>query len=139
MKRGGVLNIVRRKVELKCPSENIPSELVVDLDGVDIGHSFKISSIKLPENVEPTIRGRDFVIATVAAPTVIKEPEKPAEAEEEQKVRKQLLQLVKELQKLVMQKMLKGLRVRKKKLIKKRTQKKVSLKKNNLQLKNLIK
>ena len=80
LKRGGVLNIVRRKVELKCPSENIPSELVVDLDGVDIGHSFKISSIKLPENVEPTIRGRDFVIATVAAPTVVKEPEKPAEA-----------------------------------------------------------
>lgn len=82
LKRGGVLNIVRRKVELKCPSENIPNELVVDLDGVDIGHSFKISSIKLPENVEPTIRGRDFVIATVAAPTVIKEPEKPAETEE---------------------------------------------------------
>ena len=41
LKRGGVLNIVRRKVELKCPSENIPSELVVDLDGVDIGHSLK--------------------------------------------------------------------------------------------------
>ncbi len=82
LKRGGVLNIVRRKVELKCPSENIPSELIVDLDGVDIGHSFKISSIKLPENVIPTITGRDFVIATVAAPTVIKEPEKPAEAAE---------------------------------------------------------
>ena len=82
LKRGGVLNIVRRKVELKCPSENIPSELIVDLDGVDIGHSFKISSIKLPENVVPTITGRDFVIATVAAPTVIKEPEKPAEAAE---------------------------------------------------------
>ena len=69
LKRGGVLNIVRRKVELKCPSENIPGELIVDLDGVDIGHSFKISSIKLPENVTPTIQGRDFVIATVAAPT----------------------------------------------------------------------
>ncbi len=79
IKRGGVLNIVRRKVELKCPSENIPNELVVDLDGLDIGTSIKISSIKLPENVTPTIQGRDFVIATVAAPTVIKEPEKPAE------------------------------------------------------------
>ena len=79
LKRGGVLNIVRRKVELKCPTENIPTELVIDLDGVDIGDSFKISSIKLPENVVPTIQGRDFVIATLAAPTVIKEPEKPAE------------------------------------------------------------
>ena len=79
LKRGGVLNIVRRKVELKCPTENIPTELVIDLDGVDIGDSFKISSIKLPDNVVPTIQGRDFVIATLAAPTVIKEPEKPAE------------------------------------------------------------
>ena len=79
LKRGGVLNIVRRKVELKCPTENIPSELVVDLDGLDIGASIKISAVQLPENVFPTITGRDFVIATVAAPTVVKEPEKPAE------------------------------------------------------------
>lgn len=82
LKRGGVLNIVRRKVELKCPTDNIPTELIVDLDGVDIGQSFKISSIKLPENVHPTIQGRDFVVATLAAPTIIKEPEKPAATEE---------------------------------------------------------
>jgi large subunit ribosomal protein L25 len=81
LKRGGVLNIVRRKVELKCPSEKIPSKLTINLDGVDIGESFKISSIKLDSDVEPTIQGRDFVIATLAAPTVMKEPEKPAEAE----------------------------------------------------------
>jgi len=79
LKRGGVLNIVRRKVELKCPTENIPDELIVDLENKDIGESFKISSIKLPEGVTPTIQGRDFVVATLAAPTVIKEPEKPAE------------------------------------------------------------
>jgi large subunit ribosomal protein L25 len=79
LKRGGVLNVVRRKVELKCLSENIPNELVVDLADVDIGASFKISSIKLPENVTPTIQGRDFVVATLAAPTVIKEPEKTTE------------------------------------------------------------
>ena len=79
LKRGGVLNIVRRKVELKCPAESIPDEIVVDLTGTDIGTSIKISSIKLPENVIPTITDRDFVVATVAAPTVIKEPEKPAE------------------------------------------------------------
>ena len=85
LKRGGVLNIVRRKVELKCLAENIPGELVVDLENVDIGESFKISSIELPDRVTPTIQGRDFVIATLAAPTVIKEPEKPAEATDEVK------------------------------------------------------
>ena len=81
LKRGGVLNIVRRKVELNCPSEKIPKNLTIDLEGVDIGESFKISSIKLDSEVTPTIQGRDFVIATLAAPTVIKEPEKPAETE----------------------------------------------------------
>ena len=79
LKRGGVLNIVRRKVELRCPAENIPDEIVVDLTGTDIGTSIKISSVKLPEKVIPTITDRDFVVATVAAPTIIKEPEKPAE------------------------------------------------------------
>ena len=81
LKRGGVLNIVRRKIELKCPSEKIPEAIVIDLDGIEIGESFKISSVKLEEGVTPTIIGRDFVIAAFAAPTVMKEPEKPAEAE----------------------------------------------------------
>tara|TARA_B100001093_G_scaffold261948_1_gene250365 strand:+ start:715 stop:1479 length:765 start_codon:yes stop_codon:yes gene_type:complete len=81
LKRGGVLNIVRRKVELKCPADNIPEDIVIDLAGTDIGTSIKISSVKLPENVIPVISDRDFVIATVAAPSILKEPEKPAEGE----------------------------------------------------------
>ena len=81
LKRGGVLNIVRRKIELKCPAENIPNEIIVDLTGTDIGTSIKISAVKLGNDVIPTITDRDFVIATVASPTVIKEPEKPAEGE----------------------------------------------------------
>ena len=124
LKRGGVLNIVRRSVELKCPTETIPDELVVDLDGLEIGTSIKISSIKLPENVNPTIQGRDFVIATVAAPTVFKEPEKPAEAdgaegEKLPKVQKeQRLKLQKVMKKLQMiKKAKKNLKKRKKPLL----------------------
>ena len=81
LKRGGVLNIVRRAVELKCPAESIPDDITIDLTGTEIGTSLKISSVKLGENIVPTITDRDFVIATVAAPTIIKEPEKPAEGE----------------------------------------------------------
>jgi len=80
LKKGGVLNIVRRKVELKCPTENIPNEIIVDLDNVEINTSLKISSVKLPEKVVPTITDRDFVIVTVVAPTVLVEPEKVEEA-----------------------------------------------------------
>ena len=80
LKKGAVLNIVRRKVELKCPAENIPNEIIVDLEATEINTSLKISSVKLPENVFPTIADRDFVIATIAAPTILVEPEKTEEA-----------------------------------------------------------
>ena len=80
LKKGGVLNIVRRKVELKCPTENIPDEIIVDLDNTEINTRLKISTVKLPEGVVPTITDRDFVIGTVVAPTVLVEPEKPEEA-----------------------------------------------------------
>ena len=79
LKKGGVLNVVRRKVELKCPTENIPSEIIVDLDNTEINTSLKISSVKLPEGVVPIIADRDFVIGTVVAPTVLVEPEKVEE------------------------------------------------------------
>ena len=79
LKKGGVLNIVRRKVELKCPAENIPDEIIVDLDNIEINTSLKISSVKLPQGVVPVITDRDFVIGTVVAPTVLVEPEKVEE------------------------------------------------------------
>jgi len=86
LKKGGVLNIVRRKVKLKCPAENIPNEIIIDLNNTEINTSFKISSVKLPENVTPTITDRDFVIATVVAPTVLVEPEKTEETTAEGEV-----------------------------------------------------
>ena len=67
-------------MQLKCPAENIPNEIIVDLDNTEINTSLKISSVKLPENVTPTITDRDFVIATVVAPTILVEPEKTDEA-----------------------------------------------------------
>ncbi len=66
LKRGGVLNIVRHEIEVTCPYDKIPSFFEVDLTGLDIGRSVHISAVKLPEGVEPTIKGRDFTIATIA-------------------------------------------------------------------------
>ena len=82
LKRGGVLNINRRTIQLSCPANNIPEELVFDLSGLDIGDTIRISMTKLEEGVQPTITDRDFTVASVAAPTVVKEPEAPAEGEE---------------------------------------------------------
>ncbi|WP_316979171.1 50S ribosomal protein L25/general stress protein Ctc [Shumkonia mesophila] len=82
LKRGGVLNVVRRDVELVCSPESIPESIVVDLTGLDIGDSIHISHVKLPEGVEPAITDRDFTIATIASPSV-EVVEKAEGAEEE--------------------------------------------------------
>lgn len=82
LRRGGVLNVVRREVELECPVEAIPDEIVVDLAGFDIGDSIHISHVRLPQNVRPTIRDRDFTIATIVPPTVVREVTSAAEATE---------------------------------------------------------
>ena len=70
LKRGGVVNVVRHEVELLCPVESIPDTLVINLAGLNIGDSVHISHIELPEGVTPTIKDRDFTVATVAAPTI---------------------------------------------------------------------
>lgn len=83
LKRGGVLNVVRREIELTCPADAIPAEITVDLSGLDINDSVHISQMTLPEGVQPTITDRDFTIATISAPTVTPaEEEEAVEAEE---------------------------------------------------------
>ena len=72
IRRGGVLNVVRHRVELECPADAIPNHIVADLTGLDINDSLHISSIELPAGVKVTI-DRDFTIATIAAPAGIKE------------------------------------------------------------------
>jgi large subunit ribosomal protein L25 len=83
LKRGGVLNIVRRDLELLCPADAIPREIVVDLKDADIGDSLHISHVTLPDGVRPAISDRDFTIATISAPTIFREEEEAAEAGEE--------------------------------------------------------
>ena len=75
LKRGGVLNIVRRTIELVCRADAIPTLIEADIGELDIGDSVKISAVSLPEGVQPVIADRDFTIATVAAPTVMVEEE----------------------------------------------------------------
>ena len=81
LKQGGVLNLVRRMVELSCNANNIPEKLQYDLVSAEIGDAIKISNIELPEGVEPTIKDRDFVVATLVPPTIEVE-EEPAPEEE---------------------------------------------------------
>jgi large subunit ribosomal protein L25 len=82
LKRGGVLNIVRHEVELDCPADDIPEQITIDLAGTDIGQSIHISHVTLPAGCVPTIKDRDFTIATIATPAAGVD-EAPAEGEGE--------------------------------------------------------
>jgi large subunit ribosomal protein L25 len=82
MRRGGVLNMVRHEVEVFCPADAIPSSLQVDLEGVEIGTSIHISSIKLPAGVEPTITDRDFTVVTLAGSAAARSEADGEESEE---------------------------------------------------------
>ena len=65
LKKGGTLNVVRHEVELACPADAIPEELVFDLTGLEIGDTIRIGAFELPKGVTATV-DRDFVIATIA-------------------------------------------------------------------------
>jgi large subunit ribosomal protein L25 len=80
LKRGGVLNIVRREIEVWAPADKIPLHFEADLEGLEIGRSIHISAVKLPEGVVPTIRDRDFTIATIAGAVKAEEEPKPGAA-----------------------------------------------------------
>jgi large subunit ribosomal protein L25 len=81
LKRGGTLNVVRHDVELLCPADRIPEELVFDLTGLEIGDTIRISAFELPEGVATTM-DRDFVIATVSGSSaVVEEATEAAEGE----------------------------------------------------------
>ncbi len=86
LKTGGVLNVVRYNVEVSCTPDLIPTSLVLDLTGTEIGDSLHISAVNLPEGVTPTITDRDFTIATIAAPTVVKEEETVSDDEADTEV-----------------------------------------------------
>jgi large subunit ribosomal protein L25 len=83
LKRGGVLNVVRHDIPVRCPADTIPGFFEVDLTGKEIGDSIHISSIALPEGVTPTITDRDFTVATIVGRTA-EEEVTPTEAEGEE-------------------------------------------------------
>ena len=75
LKQGGVLNVVRSEIELSCLASNIPEKFVISLEGKEIGDDIRLSSVTLGEGMKPTILGRDFMLATIQAPKVEKEPQ----------------------------------------------------------------
>jgi large subunit ribosomal protein L25 len=78
IKKGGVLNIVSHEIDLYCPADFIPDDIVVDLTGLEMGKTIHIGDVQLPANVTPVSRDRDLTIATITAPAGVQEGETAA-------------------------------------------------------------
>jgi large subunit ribosomal protein L25 len=79
VENGGMLNIVRREIELLCLPGDIPEAIEIDITDLDIGDSIHIEDIPLGENVEVSA-DFNFTVVTVLSPTV--EEEEVVEEEE---------------------------------------------------------
>lgn len=65
LKRGGVLNIVMRRVEVICDGEkSVPASIEVDIAPLHIGSKVRASDIKLPVGVKIAKKG-NFLVASI--------------------------------------------------------------------------
>ena len=81
LKKGGVLNVVRHELELVCEADKIPNQIIIDVTGLEVGDAVHISAVALPEGSASVITDRDFTIATVVAPSALKQTESAEAAE----------------------------------------------------------
>ncbi|MFO1152903.1 MAG: 50S ribosomal protein L25/general stress protein Ctc [Rhodospirillales bacterium] len=81
VKKGGVLNVVMREVEVVCSPDAIPQLLEVDVGGLDVGDVVHIDALKLPDGVELAVTDEDATIASIAAPSTEEVAAEPAEEE----------------------------------------------------------
>jgi len=90
IKRGGVLNVVRYSIEVVCPVNKIPESFEFNLEGLEIGDSIHVSHTKIDDGVQPTIKDRDFTVASILAPSALvssetETSEEKTEEDEEEK------------------------------------------------------
>src|SRR5262245_33861439 len=81
IKRGGVLNVVLHEITVRTKPASIPEYFEVDLTGLDIGHSFHLSELAIPDGVRVVTRDKNATVASIAAPTVVREAAAAAAAE----------------------------------------------------------
>jgi large subunit ribosomal protein L25 len=80
--KGGVLQHIQRELMISCLPDKLIDAIEIDVSGLDIGDSLRISDIQLPEGMM-SVAEHDATIAVVAAPTVVPEGAEEEEVEEE--------------------------------------------------------
>ncbi|MDR0968815.1 MAG: 50S ribosomal protein L25/general stress protein Ctc [Holosporaceae bacterium] len=80
LKSGGVLNVLAHEIDVVCDPESIPDRIEIDLTGFEFHHTVHAQDVKLPEGINLPANGKNFTIATVVAPTIMKKEETAEEA-----------------------------------------------------------
>jgi len=78
---GGILQQIKREVEVKCLPSKIPGRFEIDVSNLEIGDSIHLGEISLDEGVE-ILEDLSLVVAAVSTPTVMKEAEEEMGIEE---------------------------------------------------------
>ncbi|MBW2083542.1 MAG: 50S ribosomal protein L25, partial [Deltaproteobacteria bacterium] len=80
---GGILQHVKREIEITCLPDNLIDFVEIDVFHLDIGDAIHVSDIPLPEGIK-CLDDEELTVAVVAAPTVGPEREEEEEAVEEE-------------------------------------------------------
>ncbi len=78
---GGVLQIIRRELEVNCLPMEIPEQITIDISDLEVGDSIHVDELNLEGDVEIPFDA-NFTICTVVVPKVIEEEVEEGEEEE---------------------------------------------------------
>jgi large subunit ribosomal protein L25 len=83
LKRGGTLGVTLHTVTVACHADSIPEEIVVDLTGLDIGSTIRVSDLTVPQGATAALAA-DAVVASIAGAMAeeVEVVEEPAEGVE---------------------------------------------------------
>jgi large subunit ribosomal protein L25 len=80
LKRGGILNIVLRSLDLIVDTNEVPNVVEVDISTMEIGAAIRFKDIVLPKNAKSTITDPNYTIAKVVGKKAAKEEEEATAA-----------------------------------------------------------
>ena len=75
LKNGGVLNVLVHEIDVVCDPEEIPENIKIDLTGFEFHHTVHANDVKLEKGITLPAGNKNFTIATVVAPTIMKADE----------------------------------------------------------------
>lgn len=67
--RGGMVNQDITSLTVLAPATNIPTELEVSIEGLEVGAQITVADLKLPEGVEADVDGETLVVSIVVPPS----------------------------------------------------------------------